>query len=152
MMRMIPTETPCVRFQFHRSDYTIGDIIGCSCTCNYVHNNELKKIIIRCIYHENGNLADGFYLSVFRDISNVDGVTMKQVQSIPYLINTSSLVGSDDYRRKFLRRVIVYSRPFVEYVLSDENLKALSEKDISIIYNSMLTRERNELMQKVRGD
>lgn len=146
---MIPIDNPCVRFQFHRSDYTSGDIIACTCTCNYIdaEANELKQVIIRCVYQNNSDLADGFYISVYRDLKKQKGKCTEMVHSVPYLVNTSTLVGSDDYRRKFLRRVIIYSRPFIDYVLKEHNIRALPEKDIAVIYNSMLTKERNKLLK-----
>ena len=150
MHLMIPVTKPCVRFQFHRSDYTDGDIVGCTCTCNYYSKRSenpnaqvLKQVVIRCMYRYCSDLQDGFYLTVYR---NVNG---EVVHSIPYLINSDKLVGSDDYRRKLFRRIIVYSRPFIDYVLTKLNIRQLPDKDVSVIYNALLTKERSKLLSMI---
>lgn len=116
-----------ITFNFLRSDYNTGDIIGVVINAVMKNGEKYRKIYI---VHPNTHPSD---MTLF-------AVDYKTAYSPEYVYDEDfCLTGTDDWKRKQLRTVSLMDYDFNRFI--SENSKHLSFDDCRIIFNNTDTPE-----------
>ena len=114
-----------IKFDYLRSDYNTGDIIGVVINASLKNGAKYRKVYF---IHPNEHPSD----------MTLYAVDYKTAYSPEYVYDEDfTLTGTDDWKRKQLRTVALVDYDFNCFI--SENSKALSYDDLKIIHNNTET-------------
>lgn len=116
-----------IKFSFFRNGtvpYNRGSIIGCAVKFDFINHAGVKDTRIYVYKQDNGAL-----LRV--DATRAEGCPTQ----LPVIyIADFRMFGSDDYRRKLLRRAVFRDEKFLSKIISIQNYSNLSRSDLNMVY------------------